>query len=84
MRNCGRTFGKPICDHQAIQLKLADMATRTEAARLLVEQARAYDDAGQRCDIWKPVWPSCSLQRAAVENAMEALRIHGACGSLKS
>ena len=33
------TFGKPICEHQAIQLKLADMATKIEAARLLVRQA---------------------------------------------
>ena len=47
-----QTFGKPICQHQAIQLKLADMATRVEAARLLTESAaaRAYD-RGERCDM---------------------------------
>ena len=33
------TFGKPICEHQAIQLKLAEMATKIEASRLLVRQA---------------------------------------------
>jgi alkylation response protein AidB-like acyl-CoA dehydrogenase len=45
------TFGKPICEHQAIQLKLADMATRIEAARLLVRQAAYKKDTGQRCDL---------------------------------
>ncbi len=45
------TFGKPICEHQAIQLKLADMATRIEAARLLVRQAAWKKDAGERCDL---------------------------------
>ena len=46
-----KTFGKPICQHQAIQLKLADMATRYEAARLLTEQAARAYDAGERCDL---------------------------------
>lgn len=45
------TFGKPICEHQAIQLKLADMGTRIEAARLLVRQAAYKKDTGQRCDL---------------------------------
>ena len=45
------TFGKPICEHQAIQLKLADMGTRIEAARLLVRQAAYKKDSGQRCDL---------------------------------
>jgi alkylation response protein AidB-like acyl-CoA dehydrogenase len=46
-----QTFGKPICEHQAIQLKLADMGTRIEAARLLVRQAAHMKDSGQRCDL---------------------------------
>lgn len=46
-----KTFGKPICEHQAIQLKLGEMATRCEAARLLVEQAARAYDRGQRCDM---------------------------------
>src|SRR3546814_10622731 len=45
------TFGKPICQHQAIQLKLADMATRTEAARLLTHRAATAFDKGERCDM---------------------------------
>ena len=45
------TFGKPIAQHQAIQLKLADMATKIEAARLLLQQAAQKKDRGERCDI---------------------------------
>ena len=44
-----RTFGKPICEHQAIQLKLGEMATRCEAARLLLASAARAYAAGQRC-----------------------------------
>src|SRR5262249_32027151 len=40
------TFGKAICEHQAIQLKLADMATKVEASRLLVQQATVKKDRG--------------------------------------
>src|SRR3989442_684898 len=43
-------FGKPICEHQAIQLKLADMATKIEAARLLTRRAAAMKDRGERGD----------------------------------
>src|SRR6202035_231713 len=46
-----KTFGKPICEHQAIQLKLADMATQVEAARLLVEKAARIYDRAERCDM---------------------------------
>ena len=46
-----KTFGKPIGEHQAIQLKLAEMATRCEAARLLTESAAAAYDRGERCDM---------------------------------
>src|SRR3954463_7973580 len=46
-----QTFGKPICEHQAIQLKLGEMATRVEAARLLVKQAAEIYDRGERCDL---------------------------------
>ena len=45
------TFGKPIGEHQAIQLKLADMATRLEAARLLTRNAAERKAAGLRCDV---------------------------------
>src|SRR3954453_15183655 len=45
------TFGKPIAEHQAIQLKLADMATKLEAARLLTKNAAERKPAGLRCDV---------------------------------
>ncbi|HSZ35901.1 MAG TPA: acyl-CoA dehydrogenase family protein, partial [Acidimicrobiales bacterium] len=45
------TFGKPIGEHQAIQLKLADMATRLEAARLLTKSAAERKAQGLRCDV---------------------------------
>jgi len=77
-----KTFGKPIAEHQAIQIKLADMATRVEAARLLVEQAaRAYDQGG-RCDM-EAGMAKLFATEAAVENSMEAMRIHGAYGYSK-
>ena len=77
-----RTFGKPIAEHQAIQLKLADMATRVEAARLLVEQAaRAYDE-GRRCDM-EAGMAKLFASEAALENATDAMRIHGAYGYSK-
>ena len=77
-----KTFGKPICEHQAIQLKLADMATRVEAARLLVEQAAAAFDRGERCDM-EAGMAKLVASEAAMENAAEAMRIHGAYGYSK-
>jgi alkylation response protein AidB-like acyl-CoA dehydrogenase len=77
-----RTFGKPICEHQAIQIKLADMATRVEAARLLTESAAEAYDRGVRCDM-EAGMAKLFATEAAVENAMEAMRIHGAYGYSK-
>ena len=77
-----KTFGKPICGHQTIQIKLADMATRVEAARLLVAQAAQAYDAGRRCDM-EAGMAKLFATEAAVENAMEAMRIHGAYGYSK-
>ncbi len=77
-----QTFGKPICQHQAIQLKLADMATRVEASRLLVEAAARAYDRGERCDI-EAGMAKLFASEAAAENAMEAMRIHGAYGYSK-
>ena len=77
-----RTFGKPIAQHQAIQLKLGEMATRVEAARLLIEQAaRAYDE-GRRCDM-EAGMAKYFASEAGLENALEAMRIHGAYGYSK-
>jgi len=77
-----KTMGKPICQHQAIQLKLGDMATRVEAARLLVEQAARAYDKGERCDM-EAGMAKLFASEAAVENAMEAMRIHGGYGYSK-
>jgi alkylation response protein AidB-like acyl-CoA dehydrogenase len=76
------TFGRPICEHQAIQLKLGEMATRVEAARLLVESAARKYDAGERCDL-EAGMAKYFASEAAFENAHEALRIHGGYGYSK-
>lgn len=74
-----KTFGKPICEHQAIQLKLGEMATRTEAARLLTYRAAEAFDRGERCDMEAGMAKYFATE-AAMENAAEALRIHGGYG----
>ena len=77
-----KTFGKPIGQHQAIQLKLGEMATRLQAARLLTyDAARAYD-SGERCDM-EAGMAKYFASEAAVENSLEAMRIHGAYGYSK-
>ena len=73
------TFGKPICEHQAIQLKLGDMATRVQAAQLLVESAARAFDRGERCDMEAGMAKYFATE-AAMENALECMRIHGAYG----
>jgi len=70
------TFGKPIAQHQAIQLKLADMATRVEASRLLIEQAARKYDTGERCDLESSM-AKLFASEAGVENSLEAMRIFG-------
>lgn len=74
-----KTFGKPICEHQAIQLKLGEMATRVEAARLLTESAANAYDRGQRCDM-EAGMAKYYASEAAIENSLEAMRIHGGYG----
>jgi alkylation response protein AidB-like acyl-CoA dehydrogenase len=74
-----KTFGKPICEHQAIQLKLGDMATRLEAARLLTYRAAEAYDRGERCDM-EAGMAKLFATEAAMENSLEAMRIHGAYG----
>ncbi|WP_226504645.1 acyl-CoA dehydrogenase family protein [Pseudomonas sp. MWU16-30317] len=77
-----KTFGKPICEHQAIQLKLGEMATRVEAARLLTESAANAYDKGLRCDMEAGMAKYFATE-AALENAIEAMRIHGGYGYSK-
>jgi alkylation response protein AidB-like acyl-CoA dehydrogenase len=73
------TFGKPIAEHQAIQLKLADMATRLEAARLLTRNAAERKAAGLRCDV-EAGMAKLFASETALELSMEAMRIHGGVG----
>jgi alkylation response protein AidB-like acyl-CoA dehydrogenase len=77
-----KTFGKPICEHQAIQLKLGEMATRARAARLLTLDAAATFDRGERCDM-EAGMAKYFASEAALENAIEGMRIHGAYGYSK-
>ena len=74
-----KTFGKPICEHQAIQLKLGEMATRVEAASLLVQAAATAFDRGERCDMEAGMAKYFATE-AAMENALESMRIHGGYG----
>jgi alkylation response protein AidB-like acyl-CoA dehydrogenase len=74
-----KTFGKPICEHQAIQLKLGEMATRARAARLLTLDAAQAFDRGERCDM-EAGMAKYFASEAALENAIEGMRIHGAYG----
>ena len=77
-----KTFGKPICQHQAIQLKLADMATQVRAARLLVEDAARAYDKGERCDM-EAGMAKLFASEAAINVSLEAMRIHGGYGYSK-
>ena len=77
-----KTFGKPICQHQAIQIHLANMATRVEAARLLTENAARSYDRGERCDLEAGMAKLFSTE-AAISNSMDAMRVHGGYGYSK-
>ena len=75
-------FGKPICEHQAIQLKLADMATKIEAARLLTRQAAAMKDRGERCDL-EAGMAKLFASETCQEVSLEAMRVLGGYGYTK-
>jgi alkylation response protein AidB-like acyl-CoA dehydrogenase len=77
-----KTFGKPISGHQAIQLKLGEMGTRLQAARLLTYDAARAFDTGERCDM-EAGMAKYFASEAAMENALEAMRIHGGYGYSK-
>jgi alkylation response protein AidB-like acyl-CoA dehydrogenase len=77
-----KTFGKPISDHQAIQFKLADMATEIEAARMLCLRAAWLKDTGQ------PYVQASSMAKVfasevAMKTTVEAIQIHGGYGFVK-
>ncbi len=76
------TFGQPIAQHQAIQLNVADMVTRTEAARLLTYRAAEAYDRGERCDM-EAGMAKLFATEAAVTNSMDSMRVHGGYGYSK-
>lgn len=76
------TFGKPIAEYQTIQNKLADMATRIEASRLLIYSAAEKRDRGERCDLEAGMAKLFASETAA-EVSLEAMRILGANGYSK-
>jgi alkylation response protein AidB-like acyl-CoA dehydrogenase len=77
-----RTFGKPIAEHQAVQFKLADMATKVEAARLLTLKAARLKDAGERADL-EAGMAKLYASEAGKEVVEDAFRIHGGYGYSK-
>ncbi len=77
-----KTFGKPIAQHQAIQFKLADMATKVEAARLLTFKAARMKDAGQRSDV-EAGMAKLYASEAGKEVVEDSFRIHGGYGYSK-
>ncbi len=76
------TFGKPIAQHQTIQIKLADMATRIEASRLLIYSAANKKDRRERCDLEAGMAKLFATETAA-EVSLEAMRILGGNGFSK-
>ena len=76
------TFGKPIAQHQTIQIKLAEMATRIEASRLLIYSAAAKRDRGERCDLEAGMAKLFATETAA-DVSFEAMRIMGGNGFSK-
>jgi alkylation response protein AidB-like acyl-CoA dehydrogenase len=71
-----QTMGKPISEHQAIQLKIGEMVTRAQASRLLtIEAAKAYD-RGERCDM-EAGMAKYFASESAVANSQDAMRIYG-------
>jgi alkylation response protein AidB-like acyl-CoA dehydrogenase len=77
-----KTFGREIAKHQAIQFKLADMATKVEAARLMTLKAARMKDAGQRSDL-EAGMAKLFASETGKEVVEEAFRIHGGYGYSK-
>jgi alkylation response protein AidB-like acyl-CoA dehydrogenase len=77
-----KTFGKPIAQHQAIQFKLADMATKVEAARLMVLRAARLKDAGVRSEV-EAGMAKLFASEAGKEVVEDSFRIHGGYGYSK-
>ncbi|MBO0858613.1 MAG: acyl-CoA dehydrogenase family protein [Chloracidobacterium sp.] len=76
------TFNKPICEHQSIQIMLAEMGTKIEAARLLTYSAAEKKDRGERCDL-EVGMAKLFATETAQEVAWQAMRVHGGAGYSK-
>ncbi|MFI8567728.1 acyl-CoA dehydrogenase family protein [Rhodococcus sp. NPDC078407] len=72
-------FGQPIAEFQAIQLKIADIATQLQAARLMTYWAASQADSGKRVDM-EAGMAKCFASEAAITASLEAMRIHGGYG----
>ncbi len=72
-------FGKPIAQHQAVQLTLADMGTRLQAAKLMVENAARKKDAGERCDV-EAGMAKLFASEACAKMTLDAMRVLGGYG----
>ena len=77
-----QTFGVNISQHQAIQLMLADMATKIQAARLLVYDAAAKKDRGERCD-QEAGMAKLFASEMCGQVTLDAMRVHGGLGYIK-
>ena len=73
------TFGRPIFEHQAVQFRLAEMATKLQAARLMTYDAARRADEGERVDMEEGM-AKLFASEAAFEIAMDAMRVHGGNG----
>ena len=76
------TMGRPIAEHQAIQLKLAEMATKIRAARLLTRDAARKKDSGERSDLDVGMAKLFATE-VALECTLESMRVHGGVGYTK-
>lgn len=77
-----KSFGKPICEHQAIQFKLSDMATNIEAARLLCFKA-AFDKDNHRDYVKSAAMAKLFCSQVAMDTTIEAVQVHGGYGFVK-
>ena len=77
-----KTFGKPICEHQAIRFKLADMATQIETAKLLCLQAAYLKDQGASYEK-ESAMAKYHASKVAMDVSIEAVQIHGGYGFVK-
>jgi alkylation response protein AidB-like acyl-CoA dehydrogenase len=76
------TFGKPISNHQTIQIMLAELGTKIEASKLLVYSAAEKKDRGERCDL-EAGMAKLFATETAQEASLQAMRIHGGAGYSK-